>query len=303
MGSLKNLAEVSKEEQSKFFKSFDHVLTDMDGVIWQVYNEIPGSKECIDSLKGRGKRVRFVTNNPLVSGIEIWKKLVRAGFNAEIEDVASPVGSLISYLEDIKFKKKLFVIGTNSLKEELRKANFEVAPEPPSETESLHTLIENIGDDEDIGAIIFSWDLNMTYLKLQKALTYLKRKECLFIVTLPDKKLEIGSRGPLIGTGPFIEMLTDFSGKEPVITAKPSNYFAEFISKKYGVMNSKRVLFIGDQIDTDMKFANIGSYQKLLVLTGLTKIEHIRDWQFPEEYKPEYYVESLKVLNDILKST
>jgi ribonucleotide monophosphatase NagD (HAD superfamily) len=41
--------------------------------------------------------------------------------------------------------------------------------------------------------------------------------------------------------------------------------------------------------------------QKLLVLSGLTK-ESLDRWIYPEEYKPDYYIDSLKDIHDLLLS-
>lgn len=49
-----------------------------------------------------------------------------------------------------------------------------------------------------------------------------------------------------------------------------------------------------------MAFASKGGYKKLLVLTGLTKPSAITDWTYPEEYKPEYYVDNVKTIHDLV---
>lgn len=51
-----------------------------------------------------------------------------------------------------------------------------------------------------MGAIILDTDVNITRLKLQKALTFLKRQDCLFITGACDKELPLGPTiGPIIG--------------------------------------------------------------------------------------------------------
>lgn len=52
---------------------------------------------------------------------------------------------------------------------------------------SLWELLENIEDDENIGAFIFEYDVNLNLHKIQKALTYLKRKDCLYLIGSGDK--------------------------------------------------------------------------------------------------------------------
>lgn len=51
-----------------------------------------------------------------------------------------------------------------------------------------------------------------------------------------------------------------------------------------------------------MGFVANSGFQKLLVLSGTSKLPDIEDWKHPEEYKPQYYVESLDVLDNILKN-
>lgn len=43
--------------------------------------------------------------------------------------------------------------------------------------------------------------------------------------------------------------------------------------------------------------ANCG-YIKLLVLSGLSKKEDVEDWRYPEELKPDFYADNLKVVHD-----
>nr|QYV43147.1 phosphoglycolate phosphatase 1 [Colaphellus bowringi] len=303
MKSLKNLAEVCQEEQYRFISSFDHVLTDMDGVIWLAYKPIPGAAECIASLKLHGKRINYVTNNGVSSVNSICRSLKRSGFNAEEEDIANPILSAISYLKKINFRGEIFAVGSQQFKDELWAADFQLASDPPQDIEeSVHSLLENIADNDNVMAVIFNYDVNLTFIKLQKMLTYLKRKECLFIVAANDKVTPIGPLGPLIGNQYFLNAIQNISGRDPFYVAKPSEHYVQFVNEKFHITDPKRVLFIGDSIVEDMSTADIGGYQKLLVLTGSAKLEDINNWKYPTEYQPEYYVESLKVFNEILET-
>lgn len=57
---------------------------------------------------------------------------------------------------------------------------------------NMREYIQNIQDDENVGAVVYEFDLNLSLLKLQKAVTYLKRKECLFICGSSDKTVPMG---------------------------------------------------------------------------------------------------------------
>lgn len=48
-----------------------------------------------------------------------------------------------------------------------------------------------------------------------------------------------------------------------------------------------------------MGFASISGFKKLLVFSGLTRKEVLEKWTFPEELKPDYYVDSLKDIYEI----
>nr|XP_023011555.1 uncharacterized protein LOC111501868 [Leptinotarsa decemlineata] len=167
---------------------------------------------------------------------------------------------------------------------------------------SIPELMETIQDDENIGAVISEIEINVTLLKLQKALTYLKRKDCLFIVGASNLQIPVGPLGPVIGSKPFQDILRDFSGREPYRVGKPSLPILEHIIEKYEITDKSRVLFVGDSIEQDLILASMANFKKLLVLTGDTKIEDLHNWKFLEEHKPDYYLESIGDLAIILNS-
>ncbi|KAG5877030.1 hypothetical protein JTB14_005252 [Gonioctena quinquepunctata] len=300
---LKNLANICRAEQDRFIRSFDHVLTDMDGVIWEAYKPIPGALECINYLKLLGKKVNFVTNNGTVSVATLSERLKLIGLDVETCDIANPNLSAISYLKKLNFQGDIFAVGTQPFRDELLAADFKLTSNPPQEiSDSPLILLENIKDDQNVKAVVYNHDFNLTILKLQKILTYLKREDCLFITAATDKEVHIGKPGPMIGCGHFLDLLTSMSGRQPVIVAKPSIPYVEVINGRFEITDPKRVLFMGDSILEDMGTAFKGGYQKLLVLSGSAKMGDIECWKRPVEYQPDYFIESLAVFNDILKS-
>lgn len=51
-----------------------------------------------------------------------------------------------------------------------------------------------------------------------------------------------------------------------------------------------------------MALAAAAGYQKLLVLTGITKPEEIENWTYPEDLTPQYYIKSIEAFKNILKN-
>ncbi|KAJ8964029.1 hypothetical protein NQ314_005169 [Rhamnusium bicolor] len=241
---MKNLAEVPTSEQLEFLNSFDHALCDLDGVLWIHYRPLSGAAACINSLKQRGKQVHYVSNNSTVP-IELVKDRMKdIGLDTDINDII-----------------ELYVIGLGTIKDTLKKAGFLIADGPQQIQESISSVVDNINDNENIGGVLLELDININFIKLQKAVTYLKRKDCIFIASAADAQLPNGQNGYLI----------DLTGREPHQIAKPSLNYNEFIVERFKITDPVRVLFIGDSVKEDLNFATKCGYQKLLVLSGITK--------------------------------
>jgi ribonucleotide monophosphatase NagD (HAD superfamily) len=60
-------------------------------------------------------------------------------------------------------------------------------------------------------------------------------------------------------------------------------------------------MLLGCRVPEDMGFATQCGYKRLLVLSGLTQKEEVTTWRFAEELRPEYYVDSLKDVYEMLK--
>ncbi|KAJ8972534.1 hypothetical protein NQ317_013849, partial [Molorchus minor] len=97
----------------------------------------------------------------------------------------------------------------------------------------------------------------------------------------------------------LLKPVIDITGREPHQIAKPNPNYNELVVERFKITDPKRVLFIGDSVREDLNFATQCGYQKLLVLSGITNAQHLITWEYPEEYKPQYYVESLNELKQI----
>ncbi|CAG9856662.1 unnamed protein product [Phyllotreta striolata] len=300
---VKNLAGASTADQTEFFNSFDRVLSDIDGVLWVGFVPIEDAQSCLENLKKAGKPVQLVTNYAFTPAVTTHERLIENQFDFELEDIANPQMATVDYLREANFQGKIYAVASSFYKNELRREGFEVVEDPPQLIdESLGVLVQNIQDDEDVRAVVCDFDVNTTFLKIQKAITYLKRPDCLFITGGADKFLPVGKIGPLLGNYFTYQGMTEATGKKPLSLAKPSKGYMRFVTKKFKVQDPSRVLFIGDMINEDMGFAAAAGFKKLLVLSGNSSLEDLKNWNHPEEYKPDYYVESLTELNKIIKT-
>jgi ribonucleotide monophosphatase NagD (HAD superfamily) len=82
---------LSEQIANKLIDNVDNFLFDCDGVIWHDYTAIPGSVECINSLKTKhNKRCFFITNNSTKTRQAFADVLTRLGIkNVNENDVVS----------------------------------------------------------------------------------------------------------------------------------------------------------------------------------------------------------------------
>ena len=81
------LESIAEQEVLSFLSSFDTVLTDCDGVLWEGNAPIEGSPDVINLLRQAGKKVVYVTNNGTKSRKQYVKKCQDLGFGGEFTDI------------------------------------------------------------------------------------------------------------------------------------------------------------------------------------------------------------------------
>ncbi|XP_064214928.1 uncharacterized protein LOC661964 [Tribolium castaneum] len=299
---MKDLTQVTKQEQSDFFNSFDHILCDVDGVIWLFHNNIRGSIEAIQALKKLKKKIIFVSNNATKTHDDYFQQLKSAKIASQKSDLVQPTLAIIDYLKKINFSKEIYLIGMTALQRDLEKAGFKISEYAPDQVEEnvpkfVHMCVTK---SDRIGAVIADLDVNLNFIKLQKAGTYLRDPSVIFLTGGSDKLLHYAPGETIIGPGNFHRILENMTDRKALSMAKPGPYLSDFIKNKYEICDSSRVLFIGDTVMEDMGFGSIFGCKKLLVFSGLTRKEVLIDWPFPEEFKPDYYVDSLNDIYEIL---
>ncbi|XP_063927579.1 uncharacterized protein LOC135140814 [Zophobas morio] len=300
---MQDLTKLTNQELEEFFNSFDIILSDIDGVLRNVLQPISGSVNAVKFLQKMGKRFVLVTNNTSKSIETTYQELKVAGFEIEKSEIVSPIAPIVAYLQKQNLvNKKVFVIGMGVLKQAIKDAGFILAPYGPDRikdsTEMFYSLA--IEDDTTVEAVICDVDFNLNYLNLQKAETFLKRPEVIFIGGAPDVKFPVGTGGRiLLGPGIFLRILEGMSKRTSIHMSKPSPFLNDYIMEKYGIKDRSRALFIGDVIPVDMAFAGNCGYRKLLVLSGLESKSSLENWGYEEKWKPEFYVDSLKEMHEM----
>ena len=184
------------------------------------------------------------------------------------------------YLHKYHEGQRLYVCGTESLKEELRSEGF--------------TVTSNL---DEVDCIVMGFDTELTFQKLHDvSYLLLTRPELPYIATNPDLvcPTEFGS---VPDCGSVCGMIYNATGKKPIVIGKPSSLMPELAMDKMGV-SKEETCVVGDRIYTDVKSGLNAGCVGILVMSGETTPDILA--QSPD--KPHLVLESAREILDVLKT-
>lgn len=239
-------------------KNIQLFLFDMDGTLYLGDQLYDFTKELLQKIRSAGKRYLFMTNNSSKSVADYVKKLAKLGIEATEDDFITSSQATAHYLKLYHQDARLYVCGTNSLKEELRKEGFTV-------TEVL----------EEVDCIVMGFDTELTFKKLEDVSRLLLTRELPYIATNPDYvcPTEFGS---VPDCGSVCDMIYNATKKRPVVIGKPTALMPELAMQKYGYKKEESAV-IGDRIYTDIKSGLNAGITGILVLSGETTKEILEE--------------------------
>ena len=246
-------------------KNYNLFLFDMDGTLYLGDQLYDFTKELLDTIRAKGKRYLFMTNNSSKSVLDYVKKLEKLGIAATEEDFITSSQATAYYLKLHHEGQRLYVCGTNSLKEELKKNGF--------------TVTENL---DEVDVIVMGFDTELTFKKLEDVSKLLLTRELPYIATNPDYvcPTEFGS---VPDCGSVCDMIYNATKKRPIVIGKPEALMPQLAMQQHGYTKEETVV-IGDRIYTDIKSGLNAGIGTILVMSGETTQE-ILD---ASEEKPQF---------------
>ena len=254
-------------------------LFDMDGTLYLGSRLHEFTIELLDTIKKTGGRYLFITNNSSKSVADYVKKLAGFGIQATREDFMTSSQATAYYLHLHHEGKKLYVCGTESLKEELRSEGFTVTT-----------------DLAEVECIVMGFDTELTFQKLHDVSYLLLTRELPYIATNPDLvcPTEFGS---VPDCGSVCIGIKNATGKEPIVIGKPSPLMPQLAMDKMGIA-PENTCVVGDRIYTDVRSGLAAGCVGILVMSGETTYEILN----ASDVKPDLVLESGKEILDILKT-
>ena len=254
-------------------------LFDMDGTLYLGDRLFDFTEPLLREIRRTGGKYLFMTNNSSKSVADYIKKLEKLGISSTREDFITSSQATAYYLHKHHEGQRLYVCGTESLKEELRSEGFAVT--------------EKAGETD---CIVMGFDTELTFQKLHDVSYLLLTRELPYIATNPDLvcPTEFGS---VPDCGSVCGMIFNATGKRPVVIGKPSPLMPQLAMDRlnYG---KEETCVVGDRIYTDVKSGLNAGITGILVMSGETTPEILAE----SEDKPHLVLESAKEILDVLKT-
>ncbi len=240
--------------QNKSFKDIKLYLFDMDGTLYLGNRLFDFTNELLATIKQSGGRYLFMTNNSSKSVADYIKKLQKLGVPAQYEDFITSSQATAFYLKKHHKGARLYVCGTQSLKDELCREGF--------------TVTENL---DEVDCVVMGFDTELTFKKLEDVCKLLLAQDLPYIATNPDYVCPT-EYGSVPDCGSVCDMIYNATKKRPVVIGKPQALMPQLAMEMAGYEKEQTVV-VGDRIYTDIKSGLNAGTVTVLVLSGETTKE------------------------------
>jgi HAD superfamily hydrolase (TIGR01450 family) len=254
---------------------YEGYVFDLDGTIYLGDQLLLGAKRLIEALRGLGKRVVFLSNNPTKDPEMYADKLTKLGIPTPPAEIVNTVVTMTQWLLRNHPDATVFPISEEPLIRSLRDVGIRISEDPA-----------------EIDVVIASYDREFDYRKLQiafDAIWYHGRAR--LVTTNPDRYCPLpGGRGEpdaaaIVGA---IEGCT--GAKCEVNVGKPDPIMLETIMDMLD-LDAAECVMTGDRLYTEIRMARDAGMPSVVVLTGETTTGSLAD-ETPEN-RSDYVLERI----------
>lgn len=252
-------------------------LLDMDGTIYLDNELFDGTLDFLSRVKNCGGKYVFLTNNSSKNASKYVEKLAGLGIKADEEEFLTSVEATVLWLKK-KTHRLIYVLGTQSFKEQLKKSGLPV-------TDELN---------DEIDCLCMGFDTELTFKKLEDACIILNRG-VEYIATNPDFVCPTWY-GYVPDCGSVSEMLFNATKRRPRFIGKPEPEMVYIAMDKFNCTKAETVV-IGDRLYTDIACGVNAGIDSVFVLSG----EGTEDDLKTSDAQPTYVYKNIReVLNAII---
>jgi HAD superfamily hydrolase (TIGR01450 family) len=250
-------------------EKYEGFIFDLDGTIYRGETLIPNADKTVNHIKASGKKTIFISNKTTGSVVDYHNFLISNGVDIEADEIINSTLVIKNYLFDKYNKKKFFAIGEDLFIKEIESTGLFYSSDP-----------------REIDILIVTLDRTLNYEKLEIAARALEHGAKFFAANIDDTCPV--DEGELLDAGSTISALEKRTHKKLELHfGKPSKFMFEEIKKRIKV-DLKKVLLIGDRLETDIALGNNFGIDSALVSTGIKYYSNGTD-----HIKPTYYLNSV----------
>jgi len=269
------------EGMKERLRKIQHVALDMDGTIYRGGTVFPFTTSFLRELKELGIGFSFLTNNSSKSTADYARHLEKMGIPAEADQIHTSTQASVEFLRaEMPDVRKLFVLGTESMRREIASSGFVVT--------------EDSAQDEP-DAVLAGFDTDLRFSRLCRAAYWIKEGKP-FLASHPDRVCPTDEPTVLVDCGAICAALTEASGRKPdAVIGKPDPRMLHGLLRRHGIA-AEQMAMVGDRLYTDVEMARRAGALGVLVLTGEATLEDVER----NEWKPDLVARDIAEFGDKL---
>jgi NagD protein len=233
-------------------------LMDMDGVLVQEQQAVPGAREFLARLRELGLPFLVLTNNSIYTPRDLAARLRRTGLDVPEESIWTSALATAKFLDDQRPGGTAFVIGEAGLTTALHEAGYTLSERDPD-------------------YVILGETRTYSFERLTRAIR-LVAAGARFIATNPDVTGP-SPEGPTPATGSVAALVSRATGVQPYFVGKPNPLMMRSALNAIAA-HSEDTAMIGDRMDTDVISGLEAGLETILVLTGVTTEDEAERFPF-----------------------
>jgi 4-nitrophenyl phosphatase len=246
---------------------------DLDGCLYVSDRAVPGAREAVDAVSGRGMRVVVATNNSTRPVQAVAERLFRVtGIQVSPARVVTSGRAALLLLGD--GDTPALVVGEQGLRDTLTAGSLELTDDPAAAR-----------------AVVVGLDRRFDYERLRVAMEAVMRG-ARFVATNGDATFPTGGM-PVPGAGAIVAALERATGVAPEYAGKPYPAMHRAVES---ILGDGPTWIVGDRVDTDVAMGKAAGWRTVLVLTGVSG----GDDEIPPDMQPDHVLESVADLPEIL---
>lgn len=261
----------------------DHLILDMDGVLWRGETPLPGLVELFATLDARGLGYVLATNNATRVAEQYTDKLARFGVAVAPERILTSSEATAGYLRRHHPEvSRVYVVGEGGLHRAMREGGFE----------AIGAAEVRAGASADAVVVGLAREA-LGYEALAMAGLLLGRGAP-FLATNRDATFpsEIGA---LPGAGAVVAFLETASGREATTIGKPERTLFDEALARLG-SDPTTTAMVGDRLATDIVGGHAAGLRTVLLLSGVSGLADLER----SEVRPDWVFDDIRALASAL---